>query len=192
MAAAFLVSGCIGYDYRLADKRTRYLGVTGEVVVEPSRPPFDTISYWDDDGVPGHSRVVIRLAEQRAYFYRGHHLVGVSILSTGREGFRTPTGNFKIIQKNRNHRSNLYGDYVDSQGNVIKRDVDVKKDRRPPGTRFVGAPMPYFMRIHGGVGIHAGFLPGYPASHGCIRMPEFMARNFYHNVSVGTPVTVAY
>ena len=50
--------------------------------------------------------------------------------------------------------------------------------------------MPYFMRIVGGVGMHAGYLPGYPASHGCIRMPEFMAENFFKSVSTGTPVTI--
>ena len=50
--------------------------------------------------------------------------------------------------------------------------------------------MPYFMRIHGAVGMHAGYLPGYPASHGCIRMPEFMAEDFFNNVEIGTPVTI--
>ena len=50
--------------------------------------------------------------------------------------------------------------------------------------------MPYFMRIVSGTGLHAGYLPGYPASHGCIRMPEFMAENFFRSVSVGTPVTI--
>ena len=60
----------------------------------------------------------------------------------------------------------------------------------PPGGVFDGARMPYFMRITGGVGMHEGFLPGYPASHGCIRMPGFMAENFFHNVEVGTPVKI--
>jgi lipoprotein-anchoring transpeptidase ErfK/SrfK len=52
--------------------------------------------------------------------------------------------------------------------------------------------MPYFMRVTGGIGMHEGFLPGYAASHGCIRMPGFMAERFFENVSVGTPVTVTY
>ena len=50
--------------------------------------------------------------------------------------------------------------------------------------------MPYFMRIHGGIGMHAGYLPGYPASHGCIRLPKEMAVHFFENAKVGTPVTV--
>jgi lipoprotein-anchoring transpeptidase ErfK/SrfK len=71
------------------------------------------------------------------------------------------------------------------------KDIDVKKDPKPPGAIFDGARMPYFMRITGGVGMHEGFLPGYPASHGCIRMPEFMAEAFFNNLSVGTPVTIS-
>ena len=51
-------------------------------------------------------------------------------------------------------------------------NVEADKDPRPRGTAFRGASMPYFLRIHGGIGMHAGYLPGYPASHGCIRLPE--------------------
>ncbi|MFN2509350.1 MAG: L,D-transpeptidase family protein, partial [Chthoniobacterales bacterium] len=145
----------------------------------------------DGDGVSGKPSIKIRLSEQKAFFYKGGELVGVSQLSTGREGLGTPTGNYKIMQLNRDHVSNLYGDYVDEMGNVVVPNVGVNKDPKPPGTRFKGAPMPYFMRITpGGVGMHAGYLPGYPASHGCIRMPEFMAENFFRSVQIGTPVTI--
>jgi lipoprotein-anchoring transpeptidase ErfK/SrfK len=75
-------------------------------------------------------------------------------------------------------------------GNVVKKDVELGKDPKPPGSMFKGAPMPYFMRITGGVGMHEGYLPGYPASHGCIRMPGKMAQIFFSNVELGTPVTV--
>ena len=104
----------------------------------------------------------------------------------------TTTGSFKIIQKDQNHVSSQFGDYVDSADNVVVANVDVGKDPKPPGTHFKGAPMPYFMRIVGGTGLHAGYPPDYPASHGCIRMPEFMAENFFRSVSVGTPVTVTH
>ena len=117
-------------------------------------------------------------------------LVGVSQLSTGREGLNTPAGNYKIIQKDKDHVSSLFGDYVDSSGKVVVPNVEIKKDPKPPGTHFQGTPMPYFMRIVSGTGMHAGYLPGYPASHGCIRMPEFMAEDFFRSVSVGTPVTI--
>ena len=141
--------------------------------------------------MPGKPSVTIRLSEQRAYFYKGGQLVGISQLSTGREGKNTPIGKFKISQKDPNHVSSMYGDYVDAYDNVVVPNVDVEKDPKPPGTHFKGAPMPFFMRIVGGVGMHAGYLPGYPASHGCIRMPEFMAENFYKSVSEGTSVTIA-
>ena len=151
---------------------------------------MDTVSYWDGDGMEGKPSVKISLGEQRAYFYKSGQLVGISQLSTGREGLNTPIGRFNISQKDINHVSSKYGDYVDAANNVIVPNVDVEKDPRPAGTRFKGAPMPYFMRIVGGVGMHAGYLPGYPASHGCIRMPEFMAENFFKSVSAGTPVTI--
>ena len=153
-------------------------------------PPRDTVSYWDGDHASGSPSIKISLGEQRAYFYKGGVLVGVSQLSTGREGLNTPVGNYKIIQKDKDHASSLFGDYVDSSGKVVVPNIDIKKDPKPPGTHFQGTPMPYFMRIVSGTGLHAGYLPGYPASHGCIRMPEFMAENFFRSVSVGTPVTI--
>ncbi len=189
---AALLTSCASHDPRLSDRSTLYLGQGGSVVSRDTTRPMDNVSYWDGDGVPGAPRVVINLSEQRAYFYKGSQLVGISQVSSGREGFNTPTGNFKIMQKNKDHRSNLYGDYVDSAGNVVVRDIDIKKDPKPPGTTFLGASMPYFMRITGGVGMHAGFLPGYAASHGCIRMPEFMALNFFNNLDVKTPVTLVH
>jgi lipoprotein-anchoring transpeptidase ErfK/SrfK len=167
-----------------------YLGGTAGAAV--TGPPQDTVSYWDGEGMPGKSSVKISLGEQRAYFYKSGQLVGISQLSTGREGLNTPVGKFSIIQKDKDHVSTLYGDYVDSAGTVVKANVDVNKDPRPPGTKFKGSPMPYFMRIVGGVGMHAGYLPGYPASHGCIRMPEFMAESFFKSVSTGTPVTITH
>jgi lipoprotein-anchoring transpeptidase ErfK/SrfK len=136
------------------------------------------------------TEIRINRGEQKAYFYKGGELVGVSAISTGREEFGTPAGNFKIIQKNRDHVSSKYGNYVDSEGNILMKDVDRTKDKMPPGARYDGAKMPFFMRIHGGYGMHEGFLPGYPASHGCIRMPGFMAEAFFNNVELGTPVTV--
>jgi len=185
------MAGCASHDRRLTSSSTRYLTQGGEVMTKPSNVGIaDTVSYWDGDGVAGSPAITIHLGEQKAFFYKGGRLVGVSMISSGREGYSTPSGNFKIIQKNKDHVSNLYGDYVDGSGNVVVSNVGVKRDPRPAGASFRGAPMPYFMRIHGGVGMHAGFLPGFPASHGCIRMPERMAQIFFANVSHGTPVRV--
>ena len=190
--ALTFLAGCASHDSRLTSN-TQYLGRDGtSIITKPSGPTQDTVSYWDGDGIGGAPTIVINLSEQKALFYKGGKLVGVSAISTGREGYQTPAGNFKIIQKNKDHVSNLYGDYVDAAGNVVVRNVGVKTDPQPPGTVFRGAPMPYFMRIHGGVGMHAGFLPGVPDSHGCIRMPENMARIFFAHAPQGTPVRVTY
>jgi lipoprotein-anchoring transpeptidase ErfK/SrfK len=187
LATTLLVS--CGEDETTAAGAQYMGGVYGNRPTASNAPP-DTVSYWDGDGVAGAPSVKIKLAEQRAYFYKAGQLVGISQLSTGREGLDTPTGKYSVIQKDINHASSKYGDYVDDAGNVVVPNVELGKDPRPPGTKFKGAPMPFFMRIVGGVGMHAGYLPGYPASHGCIRMPEFMAENFFKSVSVGTPVTI--
>ena len=150
----------------------------------------DNVSHWDGDGMSGSPSVVIDLSDQKAYFYKGGKLAGVSALSTGDAKHRTPTGNFKITQKNKWHKSNLYGDYVDAAGNVVMKDIDVTKDPMPPGCRFEGSKMTHFMRFNGGIGMHEGFLPGFPASHGCVRMPGHMAEIFFAHTSIGTPVTV--
>src|SRR6187401_2880910 len=98
---------------------TQYLGgVYGPGIVSSSAPQ-DTVSYWDGDGATGSPSIKIRISEQRAYFYKGGKLVGVSQLSTGREGTSTPTGTYKIVQKDKEHVSNLYGYYVDDAGNVV-------------------------------------------------------------------------
>jgi lipoprotein-anchoring transpeptidase ErfK/SrfK len=150
----------------------------------------DSVSYWDGAGMSGPASVTIDLSDQKAYFYKGGKLAGVSALSTGDEKHRTATGRFKIFEKDQWHKSNLYGDFIDSAGNIVKANVDVTKDKKPPGTVFDGSKMHHFMRFNGGVGMHEGFLPGYPASHGCVRMPAHMAQIFFNNVSLGTPVTV--
>jgi len=192
IAAATLV-GCASHDRRLTSSTTQYLLTDGQVVQKKSGGIVDTVSYWDGDGVGGTPSITIDLREQQARFYKDGRLVGVSLISSGREGYSTPTGNFTIIQKSKDHVSNLYGDYVDGSGNVVVANVGVKKDPKPPGALFRGAPMPYFMRITPtGVGMHAGFLPGFPASHGCIRMPERMAEIFFANVAQGTPVRVVH
>ncbi len=185
------LAGCASHDRRLTSSTTRYLTSAGDVVAKPSNVGInDTVSYWDGDGVSGSPSITIDLGEQKAFFYKDGRLVGVSMISSGREGYRTPPGQYKVLQKSKDHVSNLYGDYVDHGGNVMVANVGVKRDPKPPGAKFRGAPMPYFLRFHGGYGLHAGFLPGFAASHGCVRMPERMAQIFFANVSHGTPVRV--
>jgi lipoprotein-anchoring transpeptidase ErfK/SrfK len=186
LAATFAV-GC-AREARVHDD-TAYLGGFRRQN-QPQRANFDNVSYWDGDNAAGSPSVKINLSEQRAYFYKGGELVGISVVSTGREGFGTTSGSFHIIQKDKDHVSSRFGDYVDGNGGIIKKEIDRDRDPMPKGARYDGARMPFFMRIVGGTGMHEGFLPGYPASHGCIRMPGFMAQKFFENVNVGTPVSI--
>jgi hypothetical protein len=178
---------------------------SGMLVIDPNAPPTareaasvgrlgaprDVVSHWDGGPGNGPARIRIVLSEQTAYFFRGNVLVGKSWLSTGDSGHPTPCGSFRIIQKDKHHRSSRYGVFVDAGGNVVDGDVDIKKDPVPRGLKYEGADMKNFMRLTSeGVGMHAGFLPGYPASHGCIRMPERLSEYFFNNVAVGTPVTI--
>lgn len=152
--------------------------------------PVDDGSYWEGDGVEGSPSLRISLSEQKVYLLKGGREVGASPISSGRESHATRPGKFKIMEKDIDHKSNLYGDYVDETGTAIQKEVDVRKDKKPKGASFDGANMRYFMRVTGAIGMHEGYLPGYPASHGCIRLPGKMAEIFYHNCEVGTPVEI--
>ena len=108
--------------------------------------------------------MVVSLPEQRAYVYRNGVLIGASTVSTGKKGYETPTGVFTILQKHEDHYSNVYKD----------------------------APMPYMQRLTwSGVALHAGRLPGYPASHGCVRMPYEFAEKLYGQTKTGLTVVVS-
>lgn len=140
---------------------------------------------------PENARVVVSLSKQRAYVYAGDELYIDTPVSTGKKAGSTPTGSFKITEKDIDHRSSIYGDFVDKQGRVVRSGVSLKVDSAPSGTRYRGAPMMYFMRLtNSGVGMHVGILPGYPASHGCIRLPAHIAPLIYHKVKIGTPVAI--
>jgi hypothetical protein len=108
--------------------------------------------------------LIVSLPEQLAYVYRNGVIIGASTVSTGKKGHETPTGVFTILQKHEDHYSNLYND----------------------------APMPYMQRLTwSGVALHAGRLPGYPASHGCVRMPYEFAQLLYRETKTGLTVVVS-
>ena len=107
--------------------------------------------------------VMIDLSAQRAVLYRNGMPIAASTISTGSRGRETPTGLFTILQKEVVHRSRTYDD----------------------------APMPYMQRLTWkGVAMHAGHLPGYPASHGCIRLPKGFAKRLYGVTKIGTQVMI--
>ena len=146
--------------------------------------------WWNDDGASGAPKVVVHIGEQKAYFYKGKRVVGESTVSTGKPGFSTPPGHYTVLSKDADHVSTIFGDYVDDYGNVVRSNIDARKDSRPKGTHFDGARMPYAMFFRGGYAMHQGYVPPFAASHGCIRLPKDMARPFFENAPVGTPVTV--
>ncbi|MGH7938711.1 MAG: L,D-transpeptidase [Bryobacteraceae bacterium] len=141
---------------------------------------------------PENSHVRVSLSKQRAYLMLGDEVVVDSPISSGKRARPTPAGNFHVLEKDKGHHSTVYGDFRDSAGRIVRRGVSMRIDSAPSGTHFVGAEMKWFMRLtDDGVGMHVGFLPGYAASHGCIRMPSAAAEIFFNHVKVGTPVVVA-
>ena len=131
------------------------------------------------------------LGSQRVYLLVGGKVAVDSPISSGKRTGWTPKGEFTILEKDPNHQSNVYGAFIDAHGKTIKSSVCTRTDAVPGGGSFRGAPMKYFMRLTPeGVGMHAGILPGYPASHGCIRLPLDMAKIIYTTVVVSTPVSI--
>jgi hypothetical protein len=119
---------------------------------------------WRDvPGDAGAERVVISLSDQLAFLYRGDTLVAVSTISSGKDDKPTPTGIFPILEKRPMYRS----------------------------VKYDNAPMPFMQRLDNyGVALHAGFNPGVPASHGCVRLPAKFAAKLYTVTEVGTPVFI--
>ena len=119
---------------------------------------------WHPEAAPeGAVEIVVSLPLQLAYVYRGGSLIGVSTVSTGKPGHETPTGAFEILQKKREHRSNLYDD----------------------------APMPFMQRLTwDGIALHAGRIPGEPASHGCVRLPHAFAQKLFGVTRLGASVHI--
>jgi lipoprotein-anchoring transpeptidase ErfK/SrfK len=146
--------------------------------------------WWHDEGASGKPRIVVRIGEQKAYFYKGKTLVGWTTVSTGKPGFGTPPGHYTVLSKDVDHVSTAFGDYVDGSGNVVRSNIDSRKDHQPKGTHFDGARMPYAMFFRSGYAMHQGYVPPFAASHGCIRIPKGMASQFFEHAPVGTPVTV--
>ncbi|PYL07843.1 MAG: hypothetical protein DME33_09155 [Verrucomicrobia bacterium] len=143
------------------------------------------------EATPDDTRIVVSIPKQRAYLMIGEQVAADGPISSGKRGHESPQGHLKVLEKDPNHHSNIYGDFVDGLGRVVRAGVSARVDSAPSGTHFVGAPMTWFLRLtEEGVGMHVGILPGYPASHGCIRQSADGAKLFYAHVKVGTPVDV--
>ena len=140
---------------------------------------------------PDNTRMVVSIPKQRAYLMIGDDIVADGPISSGKRGHESPTGHKHVLEKDPNHHSSIYGDFVDGSGRVVRGGVSARIDSAPSGTHFAGAAMKWFLRLtEDGVGMHIGILPGYPASHGCIRESVDGAKLFYDYVKIGTPVDV--
>jgi lipoprotein-anchoring transpeptidase ErfK/SrfK len=135
--------------------------------------------------------ILVSLSRQRLYATIGEEVAIDSPISSGKAARRTPSGNFTVLEKDANHHSSVYGNFVDSKGRVVRGGVSALIDAAPSGTHFEGAPMRWAMRLTWeGVWMHVGILPGYAASHGCVRLPAEVAQALYAKVKLGTPVKV--
>ena len=137
-----------------------------------------------------NSHVLISISKQRVYLMTGDQVYIDSPISSGRRGHETPKGSFHVQEKDPDHHSSVYGNFVDHSGRVVRSGISSVIDSAPSGTHFAGAPMKWFCRITEGVGMHIGILPGYPASHGCVRLPPEIAPLIYQKVRVGTRVEI--
>jgi hypothetical protein len=134
--------------------------------------------------------IEIDLTNQEAYLKDHGRVILESAICSGRPGHETPTGHFRVTDKDVNHASSFYGFFGDPvTKQIVVPDADIYK-KVPPGLEFVAAPMRYYLQFAPAVGLHAGFLPGHPDSHGCVRMPERNAIAFFQAATVGTPVHV--
>ncbi len=148
---------------------------------------------WWGDELSGPAAIKINLDEQKATIYRGGAEAGWTILASGTTRHPTPSGTFYVMEKIQDKVSNMYGVITNELGEVVNSDAKAGVTPVPAGCRFVGAQMPYWMRITSyGVGLHAGDIPepGLPASHGCIRLPRDFAGTLYNVVDVGSRVTI--
>jgi lipoprotein-anchoring transpeptidase ErfK/SrfK len=166
------------------------------IIVQPAHTTGSHSSplfVWHGGGDSGPVRVTIDLSQQKAFIFRNNQNIGWTYVATGRTGFNTPTGTFRISEKIVNKRSNRYGTIVDANGRTVNSNATAGVHRVPSGGRFVGAKMPYWMRLTGnGIGMHAGAIPrpGSPASHGCVRLPYSAVAKLYSIAPTGTPVTI--
>ncbi|MDQ3197902.1 MAG: L,D-transpeptidase family protein [Verrucomicrobiota bacterium] len=184
--AALVLASCTELPNDVGVRKHR--SVATQTRLASHHPVFS--SWYDDPKGRGEERILINLTKQQAFFYRGETLIGRTNISSGRREFETPPGKYRVIQKDADHVSNEYGQYVARSGAVLVRDADVNRTLRPKGARFVGARMPYFLRFRDGYGMHAGFVPRFRASHGCVRMPIEMAKHFFEAAEIGTRVEV--
>jgi len=169
-------------------------GTYDHFITEPSYPK--TYAVWKNEELlarttPENSSLRIVTGIQRGLLMRGKDIVMDYPICSGRNGYETPKGEYKIGEMVVDKCSNRYGKIYDADGNCVNGDADILKDPLPEGGRFDGAPMRYWMRLtNDGIGHHIGPVKRYRASHGCIRGPASAVPIVHRKVKLGTTVTV--
>jgi hypothetical protein len=169
-------------------------GTYEHFTVDPKYPKtYDT---WKNQELlektnAGNSRLVICLKKQRGLLLNGDAVVIDYPICSGRSTHPTPPGEYKVLEKVVDKKSNKYGRIYDADGGLVHGDADITQDAVPEGGRFQGASMSYWMRLtNDGIGHHIGPVKRYPASHACIRGPSKVMPVVFGKVAVGTPVLV--
>ncbi|MET0249194.1 MAG: L,D-transpeptidase family protein [Sphingobium sp.] len=138
-------------------------GMATQPLTSVARLAPGTYRWMEADVAAGPIYMIVSLKAQLVHVYSGDRLIGAASVSTGKPGKATPGGEFTVLQKRQWHRSNLYSN----------------------------APMPFMQRLTwDGIALHAGHNPGYPASHGCIRLPRAFAQRLFELTRIGTLVEV--
>lgn len=157
--------------------------------------PYTTRT-WKDNALlakanPSNTNVRIDLGKQRGFLLVGNQVAMDYRISSGMSSRKTPTGDYKITEKTKDKRSNLYGKIYNAENKVINSDADSRTDPVPEGGKFVGASMQYWMRLTPtGIGMHKGNVNRRYASHGCIRSHYSAVPIVFAKTKVGTPVSV--
>lgn len=164
-------------------------------ILDTPEYPKTMVYYQDDELLKQHNYknpIYVSLKQQRARLYVNGQVAMDWPVSTGVGGHETPTGKFRIIEKEHDHASNRYGHIYNADGKCVNYNADIFVDALPEGGRFEGSPMPNWMRLTSdGVGMHTGKVQaGKRLSHGCIRTPNRVAVKLYGLTAVGTPVTI--
>ena len=156
----------------------------------------DTTRTWKNTALlakanPSMTKVHIDLSSQRGLLLVNDEVAIDYRVSTGSSKHQTPTGDYKIIEKLKEKRSNLHGKILDASGEVVESDADIRRDTIPDGGSFLGASMPYWMRLtYAGIGMHQGKVNRRYASHGCIRTHYSAVPIIYSKTAIGTPVSI--
>ncbi len=153
--------------------------------------PMSMIPEEYSRATPESTRIVINLAAQRLKLMSGDKQCLETPISSGKRAAPTPTGAFAVLEKIKVHEASTYGSFVDKAGRAVRTGISMKLDAAPAGTHYAADPMPFFCRFTAtGFGVHAGHIPGYPAAHGSVRVPEDAARFIFEKVRVGTPIEI--